>query len=66
MNLTRPQRAATPAPSGTRPPAAPPSVHIGTIDVRIEAPKQRAEAPPRQPVSFSGSGMLSRLYLRRM
>jgi hypothetical protein len=64
MNLTRPQRAATT--SGTRPPAAPPSVHIGTIDVRVEAPKQRAEAPPRQPVSFSGSGMLSRLYLRRM
>jgi hypothetical protein len=66
MNLTRPQRAAMPASSDTRPPTAPPSVHIGTIDVRIEAPKQRAEAPPRQPVSFSGSGMLSRLYLRRM
>lgn len=62
---TRLPRAIQPANSG-RPQAAPPAVHIGTLDIRIEAPKQRPQAPPRQPVSFRGSGILSRLYLRRL
>ena len=57
-------RAIQPA-NGRRPQTAPPAVHIGTLDIRIEAPKQRAKSPPRQPVSFRGSGMVSRLYLRR-
>jgi hypothetical protein len=40
-------------------------IHIGTLDIRIEAPKQRLQPPSRQPVSFRGSGIASRLYLRR-
>jgi hypothetical protein len=51
-------------PAVTRPPA--PTVHIGTLDIRIESPKQRPEPAPRQPVTFRGSGVLSRLYLRRV
>jgi hypothetical protein len=43
-----------------------PSVHIGILDIRIAAPQLRAEAPSRQPVSFRGSGIISRLYLRRV
>ena len=40
-------------------------LHIGMLDIRIEAPKQRLQPPSRQPVSFRGSGIASRLYLRR-
>lgn len=43
-----------------------PAVQIGTLDVRIESPRQRYGPAPRQPVSFRGSGILSRLYLRRV
>lgn len=57
-------RAIQPA-NGSRPQTAPPAVRIGTLDIRIEAPKQRATPPPRQPVRFRGSSILSRLYLRR-
>jgi len=62
---TRLPRPIQPA-NGGRPQAAPPRVHIGTLDIRIEAPKQRPQSPPRQPVTFRGSGILSRLYLRRV
>jgi hypothetical protein len=44
------------------------SVHIGVIEVRVEAPaqpQQRAAPPPPQPVAFQGSSALSRLYVRR-
>jgi hypothetical protein len=51
--------------NSSRSQTAPPAVHIGTLDIRIEAPNQRATSPTRQPVRFRGSGMLSRLYLRR-
>ena len=57
-------RAIQPA-NGSRPQTAPPAVLIGTLDIRIEAPKQRTTPPPRQPVRFRGSSILSRLYLRR-
>jgi hypothetical protein len=56
---------ATQPENGNRPEAAPAAVHIGTLDIRIEAPKQRPAPPTRQPVRFRGSGILSRLYLRR-
>ena len=60
----QPPRPMQPA-STRRPDVAPaPSVHIGTLDIRIEAPKQHAQPPSRQPVSFRGSGIMSRLYLR--
>ncbi len=42
-----------------------PSVQIGSVEVRIEAPAQRPPPPPREPVSFRGSSAASRLYLRR-
>jgi hypothetical protein len=47
-------------------PSAPPAVHIGTLDIRVEPAKQTSQTVPRQPVSFRGSSVLSRLYLRRV
>jgi len=47
------------------PQVTPPTVHVGTLEVRLEAPKQRSQPPLRHPVNFRGSGILSRLYLRR-
>lgn len=57
------QRPSRVQPASARPEAE--GIHIGTLDIRIEAPKQRLQPPPRQPVSFRGSGIASRLYLRR-
>ena len=56
-------RSASPVTRG-QPQSASPAVHIGTLDVRIEAAKPPSQ--PRQPVCFRGSGILSRLYLRRV
>jgi hypothetical protein len=57
------QRPSRVQPASARPEAE--GIHIGTLDIRIEAPKQRLQPPSRQPVSFRGSGIASRLYLRR-
>jgi hypothetical protein len=57
------QRPSRVQPASARPEAE--GIHIGTLDIRIEAPKQRLQPPSRQPVSFRGSGTASRLYLRR-
>ena len=41
-----------------------PKVHIGSLEVRIEAPQPAPEIKKTAPVSFSGSSIASRRYLR--
>lgn len=62
-SATRQQAAVVPPAS----PRASPSVEIGTIEVRIEAPPPAPRPTPaaREPVRFRGSSAASRLYLRR-
>ena len=46
--------------------ASPPQVHIGTLEIRIEAPAPAKAAPARAPLPSSGPGIVSRLHLRSL
>ena len=46
--------------------ASPPQVHIGTLEIRIEAPVPAKAASARAPLPSSGPGIVSRLRLRSL
>lgn len=52
----------------TRPaysPTSSPAVHIGQLEIHIDAPKPSAHEPARAPVRLNGSSFASRIYLRK-
>jgi hypothetical protein len=46
--------------------ASPPQVHIGTLEIRIDAPAPAKAPPARAPLPSAGPGIVSRLRLRSL
>ncbi len=63
-----PRQSLTTTPAKARTPPQPkpeaPKVHIGSLEIRIDAPQRAPERKKLAPVSYSGSSIASRRYLK--